>query len=253
MSDIATSNVVELSNDNRLKVYNSTLEKLGKESAGSDLAKPFMALTVIKAAADNLITPDDAEAGYRTYMKGRQSVMTGKKAMGLGAGDNLGTDNSIKANASKNRQLIVAAQLPDIDFHDVCTRAVELRKNLLLEEEGVKVKPTFDVFVDCARTQQELAEEGELTDEQIKDEIRKAGSKTKTDLDKILAVYKATRKLAEELDNIPEIMAAAGELAAAITGLGEKIPAVTDEEKETEKLEKKAASLGFKLDRFSNI
>jgi len=244
-------------NDTRLRDFNKQLLELGKVSAeGGVLAKPTMALAIVKAATDNIIGEADAEKTYDRYLEGRTSILTNAKKLavgGIGAGDDIASANSRKANVSKNLQLIKAAVIlkgNDTTFHDVLTTAAKLREDILTENNKAEVKPVFDVFVDCARAQKKS--EVPLTDDEIRGEIYKPEAAEKSDLDRIIGLYKSARKLAEEirstgLDN------AVVELIGAITTLGGDVPPVTDAEKEaakndeTEKAKALLKKLGFQI------
>ena len=239
----------EAKNDVRLKELTSKIESLGRDSASSALSKPFMALAVVKARMDGVIGEEDARLTYMTYLKGRMGALKNKKSLGLGAGDTESNDaNSINANVSKNKSLIVAAGLPTVpDFHSVLSRAVELRQEIITADDKARVKPAYDVFVDLARKQKKLAEGGPLNDEQIEEEIRKPEKADKTTLDLLTDDYKRMRKRMEDMPDVEKLIDVVALIADAITSLGGELPPVTDEEKKIAKANKILAGIGYKV------
>ena len=70
-----------------LDKLNEQLRELGRESVKSTLAKPQMALAVIRAARAALINQDDAKSVYAEYMdqslRGCQSLVLITRGLGL--------------------------------------------------------------------------------------------------------------------------------------------------------------------------
>jgi len=249
VAEAAEISAEEAKNDTRLKELTQRIEGLGRDSASSALSKPFMALTIVKARMDGVIGEEDARMTYMTYLKGRMGALKNKKSLGIGAGDTESNDaNSINANVSKNKSLIVAAGLPTVpDFHAVLSRAVELRQEIITADDKARVKPAYDVFVDLARKQKKLAEDGPLNDAQIEEEIRKPEKADKSTLDLLTDDYKRMRKRMEDMPDVEKLIDVVALIADAITSLGGELPPVTEEEKKIAKANKILAGIGYKV------
>lgn len=212
-----TSNIAPMLND-----LNSQLRELGRDSVASALAKPRMALAITRAAADGIIGEDDAAATYEQYLQGRQYAIS-RNAMAQGDEDK----GSVKANVSKNMQLIKLGLLPKVDGPALLDRVTDLRTSMVGGD--VKLKPTFDCFVDAARAQLAQPNE-ELTDEQIEGIVRKPEPKNKDIIDKLIEDYKRLNKRHDELPS-PGVEAAIRGIADAIKECGGELPPLTKEEK----------------------
>lgn len=210
-----------------LKDLNKVLTTLGADSVKSTLAKPRMAIAICRAAYEGIIGEDDATSTYETYLAGRKNVIA-KNTMALGDEDK----GSIKANVSKNLQIIKLGLLPKIDGPELLDRVTDIRTGMVGGD--VKLKPTFDCFVDAARAQ--LAQPGEeLRDDQIEALVRKAESKEKELLQKLIEDHKRMNKRLEELPSASiENCIRAIEDAMREINDGE-LPALSKEDKKAEK------------------
>lgn len=211
------SNIAPMLND-----LNSQLRELGRDSVASALAKPRMAVAITRAAADGIIGESDAAATYEQYLQGRQYAI-GRNTMAQGDEDK----GSVKANTSKNLQLIKLGLLPKVDGPALLDRVTDLRTAAIGGD--VKIKPTFDCYVDAARAQLAQPTE-ELTDEQVNQLIRKPEPKNKDIIDKLIEDYKRLSKRYEELPS-PGVEAAIHGIADAIKEAGGELPPLTKEEK----------------------
>lgn len=228
-------------NDTRLADTNKLIRKLGTESANSALAKPKMALAIVQARIDGVLTDDDGESTYNTYLEGRRAVLA-KSAIGTGAEDG----GSLKANISKNTQLLKAAGLvaAGIDFAEVLETATAERDTLA--KAGEKVKPAFDAYVDCARAQLK-SPEAQLTTDAIIAAVKRAEAAEKDDIAKLCDTYKRLWKQADEM-KIPVLSDAAANVAQAISDLGGEVPPMTKEEKEAASAMAFIRKMGFKIE-----
>lgn len=248
----AASNVVDLPNDNRRKTLDAQIKKLGESSAQSNLAKPSMALAIVDAVTDGYLTKSDAEDTYKTYQAGRMKVLS--KSNGLGVETTQKSDDpSFKANVSKNRKLLEAAELADlpnssINFGDVLRRAVKIRETLV--GDGVDCKPTFDVFVDCARAQIKQPT-APLNDDAIAGEAVKPGKDDVSEEDQffkdLTTDYKRIAKRVDQSKGMPALVAALENLKQAFADIGKEAPGLTDEEKELAKVQTFARKAGLVL------
>lgn len=220
-----------------LKALDQTMSKLGAESV--NVARPKLGIALVEAAFNGIIDEDDVEARYDAYLRGRENKQSRNLlAVGMEEG------NGKKANVSKCRQLVRMAMLPGIDGPALIDRAVTMRGNMVGGDD--KVEAPFDVMVKVARAQIAQPQE-DLSDDQIADCIRKGEPAQKSELDKLIAAYKTTVKLADAMPmNVP-LGQAVEDLRGAIVEAGGEVPAMTKEEKEREAFVKKAAAMGFRV------
>jgi hypothetical protein len=197
---------------------------LGKESALSALAKPKMGLTIADAAFKGIITAVDAEATYEAYLKGRTKALS---SSALGAGD--ATAGSIKANVSKNKQIIDAAMLPKVDFCATLDRLIILREQMVSADE--KVIDAFSAFVEAARTQKNQPDY-DLDEDQIMAACRKADPKDKSLVELLIQDYK---RIAGRIEKdcggkSGPLEVALDAIGTAIVEAGGEVPPLTKEE-----------------------
>jgi hypothetical protein len=205
-----------------LAALDKEMAKLGAESV--NIARPKLAITLVKAAAEGSIDEDDVEARYDAYLAGRTKAQS-KTALAAGVEDG----NGKKANVSKCRQLVRMAMMPGIDGPALIDLTVTVRGNLLGNEESVK--PPFDAFVDVARAQINCPA-GPLTEEQIADVIRKAEKADKTEIQKLIDMYKRSAKMRDDMPAIEALARATDAYAEAIVEAGGEVPPLSKEEKE---------------------
>lgn len=211
-----------------LKDLNKLLKSLGADSIKSTLAKPRMAIAICRAAADGVIGEDDAEATYNAYLDGRRAE-TGKNTMAEGH-----ADGKPKSNISKNMKIIQLGLLPKVDGPALLERVNDLRVNAIRTGgDDLKVKPTFDCFVDAARAQLAQPNE-ELTDEQINGIVIKPEGKENTLLDNLIADHKRLNKRLEELPSaaIENAIRCIEDAMCEING--GKLPPLSKEDKKAE-------------------
>lgn len=226
----------QLSNsETQLEALNKQLVALGADSMKSALAKPQMALAVIRAAFDGLVNEKDAKHIYAKYAEGRNKA-AGKNTITHGLEDN---EKSMASNTSKVKSQIMAAQLPGIDFVQVANDVIDIRKSLV--DGGAKVKDVYQAITDAA-VQQKRQPDKQLDAEALAGIIAKEEKDEKSDLDKVIDEYKRVYRLAKGSDDkpgIPEVEPALAALGAAIQDMGGDLPAMTKEEK------KEADALAF--------
>lgn len=158
--------------------------KLGAEKAEGDdsLAKLF--IRCVRAATEGIIDlkkdkhgngVDDARFLFTTYAN-----TVAKKAV------HERSANGFKANVSKLRQAVTVGVLTTCDPIDLFNRAPGLLQGMQKAEE--KVKSAYAAYVDVARAQISAAKDGngDLSDDEIKDAMRKKEAEEPT-LEKFLA------------------------------------------------------------------
>lgn len=210
------------------------MAKLGAESV--NIARPKLGIALVRAAADGIIDEDDVEARYDAYLAGRTKVQS-KQLLAAGVEDG----NGKKANVSKCRQLVRMSMLPGVDGPALLDRTVTLRGNMIGGDD--KLEAPFDAFVKVARAQ--IARpEADLSDDEIAEQIRKATPAEKDTIAKLVAAYRSTYKLHEEV-KLPGTEAALQGIADALVECGGEIPAMTKEEKAQAAFMAKAAKMGF--------
>lgn len=144
--------------DKMRKEFYRDVKTLGGQSGVGAAARPRLALRVVRAASDGILSlekpkdggKDDAAIIYETYQ-----AEDSKKAEHSAGG--------AKANASKVRQLIGLGCCPNADGLSVAENAIRLHKAML--EQELKPQPLFDALVSVARAQCES--DTELDDDGI--------------------------------------------------------------------------------------
>lgn len=225
------TNPVALKNDTRLDDLKTALRDLGNTEAHGALSKPRMGLALCSAAYDRVITMDDVETCYNEYLEGRKAVFkrNGKIAP---------TDGSMKANLSKNRQLVALGLLGKVDGPALLEHVLALRTRLLGTDTDCK--PAFDCMVDVARAQ--LANPDETLDDVTLESICARGETDKSDLKRMCDEYKRLHTLAKDIPSVTPSMEALGEAILAMDG---ELPPVTKEQKAAANFAKKAAAMGY--------
>lgn len=174
-------------NDTRFSDFMSNVREFGRaEAAGKD-ALPMLTVAVVRAVADGVVDldkdSDGNDAAARIYTAYAQAKT--KKAV------HERTDNGLKANISKLRQIITFAGNPKYDAVDVLNRAIVRRKEM--EEQEIDVKPAYAAYVDVARAQNK--QDDPLTDEQITECVGKAPPRDKTLEGELEKIQKAIDKI----------------------------------------------------------
>lgn len=222
-----------------LDTLNATLRELGRESVKSALAKPSMALAVIKAAKEGLISQDDAGSVYAEYLAGREYAI-GRNTMAVGTEDNA---KSIAANTSKVRSQIAAA-IAAPDFPATVAALIDLRAEI--KKSGGDVKDVYQAIYD-ASVQQNKNTDTDLDMDALDAIVRKKAKDEKSELDKMTDEYKRLYKLAfgtEESAPIDAMMPVFEVMRDVLEGNGIALPAMTADEKKAEKAMKFLRSTG---------
>jgi hypothetical protein len=151
----ATAGPGHNSQGKKVKALLADVDNLGKESARGTTALSDLAMRVVEAACDGVITPKDAKPIYERYA-------TASKKAG-------GTPGSIKTTVSKIRKLIeIGGQNDGMQLADDVVR---------MRGEVDNAKPPFDGLVDDARLR--LKEKRRLNDDEIKTALAKAPKREK--------------------------------------------------------------------------
>lgn len=212
--------------ETHLSALRSKLKSLGAMEGKGSASRPEAALRLVEASYDGFIDENDAGALFAEYAAGTAAAAKNNPLVtSTGNGD--AAQKSAKQQISKFRQFIKVGALPEVDARDVMRRAVQISKDL--EATGVKTYSRFDGMLNVAREQIKQPDEL-LTDEQINDLIVKPDTKEKSELDKIIAAYKAAHKLAETIP-MPQTEAARDMYRDAIVEAGGEVPPLTAEEK----------------------
>jgi len=222
------------------------LGKLGADSVKSSLAKPRMALTVIRAACglddpdgNTFLTAEHAGEIYAKYKAGRSAEIAKGGGITAGMEDNAKSD---AANTTKVRQQInfalsnpgsIDGTIPSA--YDIAERAIELRK--IMAQGGEQVKDTYQAITDIAVQHNKNAGKT-FDDDELRAIMSKPGKKDKTDIDRMVEEYKRLHKLAhgtEENPGIDAMMPVFDAIDALFEELGMDRPAMTAEDKKAEK------------------
>lgn len=198
----------DAANDTRLQDFKSVVHELGREAAAGKDSLPNLAIAFVRAVSDGVIDMGKDTSGKdgaaRTFDWYAQSE--GKKAV------HDRTENGLKANVSKLRQLGNFAGNPKWDAVDVLNRAILVRRDA--KDNDVDVKPAYAAFVDVAREQ--LKHDTELNDDQLRDIVIKTAKEREVTLEGELAkIEKALEnvisgeKWAHIKDQSPEVLTAA--------------------------------------------
>lgn len=210
-----------LTNDHRLADLMRDVAAYGGKQGEGRRGKELLAMRVIRAAADCVITlevtkgpdgknlPDDAHKVYAAYL----AADSKKNAMDH-------TKDGIKKNASELRQIIgmgLMTTLGDGGPVDVFNRMVSIHQGLAVEERI----SAFPAFVAVAR-QQLASPDSPLTDNELAACCRKGETDAKTQAAYIKAAAKALEKALSAPDADPALAERIGLLAdgaAAIMGM----------------------------------
>lgn len=182
-----TSLAHNTNNDTRLSDLMTEVREFGRESAEGKDALPKLALRVVRAAADGVLTLDkdkdgldDAARVYDEYAKAES-----KKAV------HDHTANGKKANVSKLRSLVKMGAMTTCDPVDVLNRAHVARQAMIAADE--KVRPAYAAFVTIAREQ--LDKDVDLDDDTLKACIVKPATKSRELEQELESIQKRLEKL----------------------------------------------------------
>jgi hypothetical protein len=176
-------------NDHRFDDLLKQVGEFGEESAQGKDALPKLFLRVVQAAADGVIDTekdkhgdgiDDAARIYRVYADNE-----GHKAI------HQHTKDGLKANVSKLRCGVRLGLMTSVDGVVVIDRAVTIRGNQ--EAASNKCKSAYPAYVDVAREQ--LKQDTELTDDQIKEVVLKPEPAEKDVVVELKAIEKKLERI----------------------------------------------------------
>lgn len=208
----------DTTNDTRLSDFMSVVHELGREAASGKDSLPNLAISFVRAVADGVIDmskdasgDDGAARVFKAY-----ATAEGKKAI------HDRTENGLKANVSKLRQLGNFAGNPKWDAVDVLNRAIVVRNTA--RDDELDVKPAYAAFVDVAREQ--LKHDDALSDDMLRDVVLKSINSREVTLEGEL------KKIAKHLENVisgekwpgvqdqsPEVLAAAEQINARLAAM----------------------------------
>lgn len=224
--------VIALQNDTRLDDLKKFVRDQGaNEGAGAE-ALPLTALRLVRAAADGVIEPDDASMLYEEYLKGKSRKQVHEH-----------TANGKGANTSKMRNIIALGCLPHVDGVALLDRVVDVRAEMKARDE--KPLGAYKAMVEAAKAQLKQPTV-ELSDDQVRAACTNPES-NKGLIDKLIAQYKATVKLAEECGGSANMARVVDGLREEIVEQGGEIPPTTKEDKKRAAFLKQAQALGFAL------
>jgi hypothetical protein len=216
-------NTTVASGDNHAAMLDALKRKMqahGALEAKGNASRVDAAKDALIASFNGDIDEGDAAELYAAYAAGA--------AKAAGKNPNAVLHASEKQQVSKLRQFIKLGALPNpVDGRDVVARA-EARIAAHRSNEA-DLKPPYDALLDVAR-QQVKAPDAALTDEEIDLAVLRPEKVDKSDLDKLVAAYKAAHKLAEKLP-LPGTQAAVDAYANDIREMGGDVPPMTKEEK----------------------
>lgn len=209
----------DTTNDTRLSDFMSVVRELGRDAASGKDSLPNLAVATVRAVADGVIdTSKDASGddGAARIFKA-YAAAEGKKAV------HDRTENGLKANISKLRQLCNFAGNPKWDAVDVLNRAIVQRQQARDTDE-MEVKPAYAAFVDVAREQ--LKHDDELSDDMLRDIVLKSAKEREVTVEGQL---KKAQKIIDELiagekhpgvqDQSPEVIQVGELLNTRLTAL----------------------------------
>lgn len=231
------ANTAPLAGDNietGLDKLSKHLTSLGRSEGKGSASRPSAALALADAAREGLIDEDYADSAFAAYARGTADAAKGNPLVtATGNAD----QKSAKQQISKFRQFIRAGALPGVDAPSVLRQAAEISKDLAAS--GTKVYSVFDGMLSVAREQIKQPDEA-LSPERISEIVTKPDTKDKSEIDKLIDLYKRTHKMWEkDFPNNGHMESAVHDLADAIKEAGGDVPAMTDEQKE------EAAALAF--------
>ena len=174
-------------NDNRLNDYLSDARSYGRDAATGGDAWPKMIVRTVSAAADSVITKDDAEMIVSAFIEAQ-----GKKAV------HERTTASLKKTKSEIAKTIEFGALTTVDAVEVIGRAVTIYGNMQVER-----KSAVNAYLQVVRNQLK-APDYALTDDEIEQAMAKDDAKPRTIEQQLKAALKAVEaalKLNEESDN----------------------------------------------------
>ena len=174
-------------NDNRLADFLSDARTYARDKASGNDAWPKMIVRTVSAAADGVVTPDDAEMIVNTFIEAQ-----GKKSVHERSTD------SVKKTKSEIKKTIEFGGMTTIDPVDVMGRAVTIYGNIQAER-----KSAVNAYLQVVRNQLKSPDYA-LSDSEIEQAMTKDDAKPRTIEQQLKAALKAVEaalKLNEESDN----------------------------------------------------
>lgn len=215
------------------------LRGYGRQEARGGAGRPAAALDLAECARNGEVDEDFAKTAYTDYAEGYAEVIKNNPLVYRQANPD---HTSVTQQASKFRQFIKAGAQAGYDGPSVLRLAAEVAKQLSTTD--ARVKSAFDAMLDVARAQLKSPDR-QLTRDDIAPLVVLPPKTEKTDLDKLIAAYKAAHKLRDELDTNKPLAIAVDNLRAAIVEAGGEVPALTKAEKEEAQAMKFLAANGL--------
>lgn len=225
-----TTDTTTLKNDKRKTDLMRQVGKLGEEASLGRDSLPKLAHAVVKAAADGVITGDDAEDLYTRYATAESKKAIHEHSAG-----------GKKANVSKLKQLINMGEMTTIDGVEVMQAAFEARENATAAEN--KVKPAYPFYVEVARAQ--LKSDTALDGDTLEEMAIRNDPNAKT----VEGELKRAMKILEGLvtgENRDKIQDASDNTIGAFELIRDRLEQLQMHSKR-EELRKKAKALGLEL------
>ena len=215
---------------NRAKLERE-LGKFGAAFGQGQNSRPSAALMCVDAASRcSDVGPDDAADLYTKF------AQAAAKKQGL----EYTVSSSYKVQVSKLKRFLMLGTLTAIDGVEFMNRVTDKIEELSRRAENPLRGSAYDNMVKLASVQLESPKVA-LTDEQI-EEALSAGPAEKTELDKVIDLYKKSYRLGEVLGEAgidhPDIDDATALYGAQIQAMGGELPAMTKEDQTIAKAEK---------------
>lgn len=226
----ATETTTDRKNDKRKSDLMKQVGKLGEEASLGRDSLPKLAHAVVKAAADGVVTGDDAEDLYTKYATAESRKAIHEHSAG-----------GKKANVSKLKQLINMGEMTTIDGVEVMQAAFEAREAMIADEQ--KVKPAYPYYVEVARAQ--LKSDTALTQSFLEETACKDSPSAKT----VEGELKRAMKILEALvtgENRDKIKDASDNTIGAFELVRERLSQL-DIHSKRQALRQQAAKLGLEL------
>lgn len=193
------------------------VKKFGREAAAGLDALPKLGYAVARAVATGALDPNEKdEHGNDQFHQAYHAYAAEQSSKAV----HTHSQNGVKANASKLRQIGMAAAMPTCDFVSVLNRLMPKRNELA--KAGDKVKAAYPAMVDAARTQRER--DVDLTDDEIEAACRKKESEDKTVLKELQSIEKKLEKL---ITGEGELQDQSDQVIAAHEQIRQRVQAIT--------------------------
>lgn len=205
-------------------------------------SRPAMAVRLVEAANKLTdVSPDDATALYTFFQKGA--------AASRGVEYTADSEKSFKVQVSKAKRFLTLGELSTIDGIGMMDDAVQIIEELSRMPESPLRGSAYDNMVNVARRQ--IAQPTvQLTKSDLYEMLSQQAAE-KSDLDKVIDVYKRVYRLAESLAetgvDVSNIDNAVTELAAQITAMDGELPPMTKIEQKKIAAIKVLASQGIQV------